>query len=139
MFDRGRMKRLFAAIVLLVVIWVTASILFMWPPICHYAGESANACMNNLRQIDGVKQQWALETGHTNGSRVTPADVAPYLKRDGLLCPSGGTYTLGVIGENPVCSLGTNTPPPGVKERVGLLGWRWKIWPSCMQSHRLPE
>src|SRR5690349_19195609 len=40
-----------------------------------------NACINNLRQIDGAKQQWALEK--KMGPTVLPAytDVQPYLGR----------------------------------------------------------
>jgi prepilin-type N-terminal cleavage/methylation domain-containing protein len=39
-----------------------------------------NACVNNLRQIDGAKQQWALEQGKTAGTPV-PTDLQPYLGR----------------------------------------------------------
>jgi prepilin-type N-terminal cleavage/methylation domain-containing protein len=40
-----------------------------------------NACINNLRQIDGAKQQWALET--KAGQTVTPVTSAiqPYMGR----------------------------------------------------------
>src|SRR2546423_1589515 len=114
------MKRLLPVIILLAVSWVVASSLFMWPPIYHYVGESGNACMNNLRQFDGAKQQWALETGHTNGIPVSLEELAPYVTKNAFRCPAGGSYTCGPIGEDPVCSFGTNTPPPGLKERVGL-------------------
>src|ERR1051325_8286915 len=54
-----------------------------------------NACINNLRQIDSAKQQWALET-RQNGTVVPAAtDIAPYLGRSGTLdniaCPAGGS------------------------------------------------
>ena len=29
-----------------------------------------NACINNLRQIDGAINEWALETGQTTGATV---------------------------------------------------------------------
>jgi len=68
-----------------------------------------NACINNLRQIDGAKNEWALENGKTNGTPVTEADIKPYLKlkanEDFLKCPAGGTYTIGPVGENPTCSV----------------------------------
>lgn len=68
-----------------------------------------NACINNLRQIDGAKNQWALENDKTNGAPVTEADIKPYLKLDAnvefLKCPAGGTYTIGRVGENPTCSV----------------------------------
>jgi hypothetical protein len=79
----------------------------------------ANACINNLRQIDGAKQQWGLETGQTNGDIVvTAAEIKPYLghyaKGNFPQCPSGGKYTIGKLKEVPTCSLGTNVYPPHV-------------------------
>ncbi len=133
------MKRFLTAVILVDILWLAGSSLFMWPPLFHYVGESCNACVNNLRQIEGAKEQWALETGKTNGAVPTPGDLAPYVTKEAFHCPSGGSYTIGAIGKDPVCSLGTITPPPGVKERVGLFGWRWKIWPSSMESHRLSK
>src|SRR5258708_23288199 len=40
-----------------------------------------NACINNLRQIDSAKQQWALETGQKASATAAAADVQPYLGR----------------------------------------------------------
>jgi len=70
------------------------------------ATSQRNVCINNLRQIDAAKNQFALEKGKTNGDPVTEADITPYL-RGGVLpkCPSGGTYTIGKVGENPTCSI----------------------------------
>src|SRR5580704_5670920 len=56
-----------------------------------------NACINNLRQIDGAKQQWALET--RAASTATPAsfDIQPYLDRGYYsampVCPSDPAQT----------------------------------------------
>jgi uncharacterized phage infection (PIP) family protein YhgE len=65
-----------------------------------------NACINCLRQIDGAKQQWALETKKTVGAIPNPQDIAPYLK-DRVIpsCPAGGTYTLNAVGVHPTCSI----------------------------------
>ena len=63
------------------------------------------ACINNLRQIDGAIQQWALENKKTESDRPTRADLKPYLpKKQFPVCPSGGTYTLGVVSDPPKCS-----------------------------------
>jgi len=76
---------------------------------------AANACINNLRQIESAKEQWALENGKTNGTIVTENDIKPYIKLDsnGNLpkCPAGGTYIIGRVGENPKCSIGTSAWP----------------------------
>src|SRR5437016_7976197 len=49
-----------------------------------------NACINNLRQIDGAIQQWALEQKKDPAATVAFSDIAPYLKNS-VICPSGGT------------------------------------------------
>ena len=105
-------------IILLFALWFGLSIAFMWPPICRYGGRSASACLNHLRQIDGAKQLWALETHQKNGAVVTTNELYPYLLRDAFHCPCGGIYTLGAIGENPVCSLATNAAPPPFQQLV---------------------
>ena len=40
-----------------------------------------NACINNLRQIDGAIQQWALETGAKPTDAVTGGNIQPYMGR----------------------------------------------------------
>jgi prepilin-type N-terminal cleavage/methylation domain-containing protein len=54
-----------------------------------------NTCINNLRQIFGATQQWALDFRKAPDAAVTPEDILPYL-RNAVVCPSGGsTATLG--------------------------------------------
>jgi DNA repair exonuclease SbcCD ATPase subunit len=78
--------------------------------------ENRNACMNNLRQIDAAKQQWALEKNKPVTAIPTVQDIAPYIKLDanGNIpgCPSGGTYTLNAVGELPTCSVPGHVLPP---------------------------
>ena len=68
------------------------------------AVSQATACINNLRMIDAAKAQWALEKGKNNGDVPTRDDLLPYLRR-WPVCPAGGTYTIGAIGEPPTCSV----------------------------------
>ena len=71
-----------------------------------------NACINNLRQIDAAKNQWALEKGKSNGTACTEADIKPYLTGGGLpKCPAGGKYTIGKVGEIPTCSIAGHALP----------------------------
>ena len=74
-----------------------------------------NACINNLRQIDAAKNQFALEKGKKNGDPVTEDDIKPYIKLDanGNLpkCPAGGKYVIGKVGENPTCSIDGHVLP----------------------------
>ena len=63
------------------------------------------ACINNLRQIDAAKQQWALEKNKTDADVPTVKNLLPYL-RDGVfpVCPGGGDYSINAVGERPTCS-----------------------------------
>jgi prepilin-type N-terminal cleavage/methylation domain-containing protein len=63
-----------------------------------------NACINNLRQIDGAKEQQALESKLKDGDAAGP-DLADYIKGKVLpTCPSDASaYTVGAIGEVPKC------------------------------------
>lgn len=66
-----------------------------------------NACINNLRQIDGAIQQYALENKKAASDAVVEADVTPYLKNS-LACPAGGTtfatsYTITDCQTQPNC------------------------------------
>jgi prepilin-type N-terminal cleavage/methylation domain-containing protein len=79
------------------------------------ATSQANACINNLRQIDAAANQFALEKGKTTGAAITlTTDLTPYIKlnSNGSLpaCPAGGTYAIAVVGTNPTCTLSTLTP-----------------------------
>ena len=74
-----------------------------------------NACINNLRQLDGAKQQWALENKQLPTATVATTDVTPYLGRGSggtyPTCPANGAYTLNDVATAPVCSLSSGTPP----------------------------
>jgi hypothetical protein len=74
---------------------------------------SKNACPNNLRQIDGAKQQWALENKKTDTDTPTLSDLVgtdKYMK-DSPICPANGTYTLGNMTTKPRCSIPDHTFP----------------------------
>ncbi len=65
-----------------------------------------NACINNLRQIDGGKEQYALEANLSQGTTPDSAEVNEYIKGDETPeCPAGGNYTYEPIGTNPVCDI----------------------------------
>ena len=81
------------------------------------ATSQANACINNLRQIDGAKQQWALETKQGTNAPVAYTDISGYL-RNAVTCPSGGStatfatsYTAGNVSAKPVCQIGASYTP----------------------------
>ena len=66
-----------------------------------------NACINNMRQIDGAKDQWALENGQPSTAVPDATDCAPYIKGGFPTCPlEGQTYTPNVMTTSPTCSFG---------------------------------
>ena len=69
-----------------------------------------NACINNLRQLDGAVQQYALENKLASSATYTLAVLQPYLKLDSNgnipACPANGTYTAGAnVAAPPTCSI----------------------------------
>ena len=72
-----------------------------------------NACINNLRQVDGAVQQWALETKKSGTATVAYSDISGYLK-NAVICPAGGTafsdsYTITTVAAKPTCQKVTDT------------------------------
>jgi prepilin-type N-terminal cleavage/methylation domain-containing protein len=85
------------------------------------ATSQSNACINNLRQIDGGEQDWALE--NKQNSSAAPTTLANlvsggYVRTPGgntPSCPASGTYTTAAaISIMPTigCSLSTLTSSP---------------------------
>jgi hypothetical protein len=65
-----------------------------------------NACINNLRMIDGAKQQWALENQKGATGTPTQGEVVVYLRNQQFpVCAAGGVYTINAVGEAPTCSI----------------------------------
>lgn len=66
-----------------------------------------NACINNLRQIDGAIQQYALENKKAPSASVSESDITPYLKNS-VICPAGGSsfldsYSVSDVSSHPQC------------------------------------
>ena len=79
------------------------------------AQSQANACINNLRQLDAAANQFALEKGKKSGDPIVlTTDLTPYIKLNSAgnipPCPAAGSYTLTAVGSTPACSLSTLTP-----------------------------
>ena len=71
-----------------------------------------NACIANLKQVQGAIEQWALETKQGPSSTVTLGDIAgasdKYIKQavnTELKCPAGGTYAVTTVAVNPSCTV----------------------------------
>ena len=64
-----------------------------------------NACINNMRQIDSGKQQWAIENNQPGTASPTSAEVGAYIRGGFPSCPASGTYTINNVDTSPSCSV----------------------------------
>jgi hypothetical protein len=104
-------RNLFRAFVICGILLLLAAMII--PEFMHPREiRSLNSCRNNLRQLDGAKVACEGDHGLTNGAIVTKEQLLPYLGRQYRpnddsrwpVCPNGGGYTIGKIGESPSCS-----------------------------------
>ena len=77
-----------------------------------------NVCIDNLRMIDGAKQQWALEQGQTGTATPLGTDLQPYLGRgtgELVVCPIDParsfdtSYDVGNCQTSPTCLISPTT------------------------------
>ena len=101
----------FTLVEIMIVVLIIGILLAIAIPNFVKARETSRAksCIANLKQIDAAKEQWAMD----NKAAANAADpgiaalvgAANYIKNTPS-CASGGTYTVGAMGTNPVCSIG---------------------------------
>lgn len=58
-----------------------------------------NSIANNLRILEGAKEQWALENKKITADAVSLQDLYPYLKNNTLDSIIGETYETGTVGD----------------------------------------
>lgn len=72
-------------------------------------------CADNLMIIEECKDNWAHDNGKKPNDAPTWDDLKSELHsyavqygwtNDVPVCPDGGTYTIGRVGEKPTCSIG---------------------------------
>ena len=60
----------------------------------------SNACTNNLRLLSETGDLWAIDQKQPAGSALVMSNLLPYLRGSNApVCPAGGTYTLGNVGD----------------------------------------
>ena len=74
-----------------------------------------STCINNLRQVEAAKQQWALETKQSTNAMPAFSDISGFLK-NAVTCPAGGpgasfssSYTINDLGTKPTCTVSPTT------------------------------
>lgn len=107
------MKRKPGLIILAVAAFAIVSGLLLAPSFVSRPVEPHAICRSNLYQIKMAKQMYAKEHALiTNDTLVTDAILVPdqlstnYIKHGfvRLHCPEGGSYSIGRLSEDPMCS-----------------------------------
>lgn len=102
-------RKAFTLVEIIIVVAVIAILLAIALPnyIKTRTVSKKTICINNMKQIDGAIDQWAMENDIAEGT--TPGDdIYSYIKgAKEPVCPSGGTYALYPVGSKPQirCSL----------------------------------
>lgn len=98
----------------LVAVVVIAFAFFVCIEFVFHRGDSReyaqrNACINNLRTIQTIKEQWAAEFKKPPGEVIAQSELEAYVKKRNQRlweCPAGGAYIYGATVSNvPTCSI----------------------------------
>jgi hypothetical protein len=96
------MKNVLILLLLIVAVALIAARVFDFVP--WKRTRSAQPCANMLRQIEGAKDQWALETGAKPGDTVTLSNIVPYLLHAPTCHVATASYVIGKVGEETRCT-----------------------------------
>src|SRR6266567_3771246 len=68
-------------------------------------------CITSLKQIQAAKETWAVEKNKTKDDSASWSDLLGHGQHLGQyipatpICPDGGTYRIGKVGEQVTCSI----------------------------------
>jgi DNA-directed RNA polymerase subunit RPC12/RpoP len=112
---------------MLVIVWLVLQV------VNHMRAQPIKDCVMNLTVIEGCKVQLVSDYGLAEGSEVTPALWWKYETKESFVCPSGGHYDLGRIGEPASCSIEEHN-----KWHQRAWPTYWKIWKETDEKRRIP-
>lgn len=126
-------KRIFV-LCLLIALAIAGAIVFYLVKRRHDYNNIISGCTASQFIVDNAIAQFASKHNLTNGSSVEPIDLLPYFpsffttnRLIWHMCPAGGKFSLGKVGEPPVCSIHgsliiTCSVPVSVSYDLGLPG-----------------
>jgi prepilin-type N-terminal cleavage/methylation domain-containing protein len=109
---RNNRKGAFTLVEIMIVVAIIGLLAAIAIPNFVKARQTAqkNTCIANLKQIDGAKEQFALEAKLSTGSACSMGDLVGstnYIKNTPA-CPASTTaYTVNNIGTAPTCAVGS--------------------------------
>lgn len=99
----GRKKLRVAIPIAIAFVLLAAIAIPSWLPARTFARRAA--CINNLKSIEKSKFLWAKEKRKETDDTTSEVDLFGADLKTKPICPSGGIYSIGKVGEKPKCSL----------------------------------
>jgi prepilin-type N-terminal cleavage/methylation domain-containing protein len=101
------MRRAFTLVEIMMVIMILGILVAIATPTWISARENGRrrACVANLKQIEGAKEQWGMDTKAAPTDEPASTDLygpSKYVKFEPT-CPSGGKYTIGTLATPVTC------------------------------------
>ena len=75
------------------------------------------SCYNQLKQIDGGKEMWAVQERRADGDTPSDSQLGAYFKDGMPSCPGGGAYTIGAVANPATCSIHSKPARPAIQTR----------------------
>jgi hypothetical protein len=106
------MSRIFKILILLASLVAVAFIVLFVLAYLTPKSSKIPRCHDNLMQIESYKQIWEANRTTAEVTNDAPSwdDLRPYFPEGWSnsipVCPNGGIYTIGRVGEKPRCSIG---------------------------------
>lgn len=104
-------KKGFTLVEIMIVVAIIGLLAAIAIPNFVKARETAqkNACIANLKQMDGAKTLWALDNSKSTGDACVMTNLVTLYIKKTPTCPASGTYDPKAIGTEPTCTVSGHT------------------------------